>query len=280
MYQAIVIGGGPAGLQAALTLGRMHRQTLLLDSGEYRNGTVEHSHNLLTRDGTAPTELRAQARRELAAYPTVEVRDGAVETVRPAKGGFTVSLARGEDIRAARIILATGIRDELPDIPGLAAEWGRRVAQCPFCHGHEFAGRPVAVALESEHAAMMRRMLGPIASEIIVVSPGDVTRVVPEVKGLRLELRDGSAHAVGGMFISPAPNQRAPFAELLGCRILPSGAVEIDALGRTTIERVYAAGDMAHVAALPGPVVSLAAAIAAGQVAAAAVVLDSVTEGR
>ncbi|MGB3954030.1 MAG: NAD(P)/FAD-dependent oxidoreductase [Brooklawnia sp.] len=279
MFEAIVIGGGPAGLQAALSLGRVHRRTLLLDSGEYRNATVEHSHNLLTRDGTAPAELRAQARRELAEYRTVEVRDGAVYEVRPTENGFTVSLAQGEDVQAARVILATGVRDELPDIPGLAAEWGRRVAQCPFCHGHEFAGLAVAVALDDEHARIVRGMLDPIVSEIVVVSPVELARVVSEDDGIRLELNDSISHTVGGMFIAPVPAQRAPFAEQLGCRMLPSGAVEIDPVGHTSVERVYAAGDMAHVAALPAPVVSLAAAIAAGQVAASAVVRDSILHG-
>jgi len=276
MYDAIVIGGGPAGLQAALTLGRMHRRTLLLDSAEYRNGTVEHSHNLLTRDGTPPAELRAEARRELAAYPTVEVRNAAVEAVASTEEGFTISVAGEERLSASRVILATGMRDELPNIPGLSTEWGRRVAQCPFCHGHEFAGQTVAVALDGDHAAMIQGMLGPVASELIVVSPADIAHVVSHADELRLELRDGTVHAVAGLFIAPTPSQRAPFAEELGCRSLPSGAVEIDPLGRTSVEGVYAAGDMAHIAALPGPIVSLAAAIAAGQMAAAAVVRDSI----
>ncbi|WP_127473554.1 NAD(P)/FAD-dependent oxidoreductase [Microbacterium sulfonylureivorans] len=274
MYEAIVIGGGPAGLQAALTLGRMHRRTLLVDSGEYRNGTVEHAHNLLANDGVAPAELRARARTELVAYPTVEVRDAAVESVVAADGGFTIALADGEVVRAARVVLATGVRDELPPIPGLAAEWGRRVAQCPFCHGHEFAGRAVAVALDGEHAEMIRRMLAPLASEVVVIPPGSIERIVAEAEGLRIETRDGTARSVAGLFVAPTPSQRAPFAERLGCRMLPSGAVEVDLVGATSVPGVYAAGDMAHTAAAAGPMVSLAAAIAAGQMAAAGVVRD------
>lgn len=278
MYDAIVIGGGPAGLQAALTLGRMHRSVLLLDSGEYRNATVEHAHNLLTNDGTPPADLRARARAELDAYATVEVRDAQVQTVAAAGRGFTAALADGEVVRAARVVLATGVHDELPAIPGLAAEWGRRVAQCPFCHGHEFAGRPVAVALDGEHAQGIRAMLAPVASDVEIVPPADLTAVVSEAAGLRLELRDGSTLAVAGLFIAPVPSQRAPFAGQLGCRMLDSGAVEIDAIGRTSVPGVYAAGDMAHVASLPGPMVSLAVAIAAGQAAAAALVRDAISD--
>ena len=278
MYEAIVIGGGAAGLQAALTLGRMHRSVLLLDSGEYRNGTVEHAHNLLTNDGIAPAELRSRARAELAAYDTVEVRDAAVSHVSRDGDGFEVVLADGDAVRGIRILLATGVRDELPAIPGLAADWGRRVAQCPFCHGHEFAGRPIAVALDGDHAEMIRRMLLPVASEVVMIRPGDIARVVGEEDGLRVDLHDGGSHAIAGLFIAPVPHQRAPFAEQLGCRLLPSGAVEIDATGRTSVEGVYAAGDMAHVAVAAGPMVSLAAAIAAGQLAAAGVVRDLIAD--
>uniref|UniRef100_UPI0013E2E744 NAD(P)/FAD-dependent oxidoreductase n=1 Tax=Microbacterium sp. CPCC 204701 TaxID=2493084 RepID=UPI0013E2E744 len=125
LYDAIVIGGGPAGLQAALTIGRMHREVLLLDSGEYRNATVSHGHNLVTNDGRDPAELRATARAELAAYPTVEVRDRAAESVSGTLGDFRVTLADGIE-RARRVVLATGMRDELPPVPGLAEQWGRR----------------------------------------------------------------------------------------------------------------------------------------------------------
>lgn len=275
LYDAIVIGGGPAGLQAALTIGRMHRQVLLLDSGEYRNAAVEHAHNLVTNDGRAPAELRAIARAELAAYPTVEVRDTAVESVSGALGDFRVELPGGTE-RARRLVLATGMRDELPPVPGLAEQWGRLVAQCPFCHGHEFAGRRVAILVEGEHGEMVGRMLRPVVASALIVPPADVARVAASGDGLELTLTDGTAERVAGIFTAATAHQRAPFAGQLGCGLLPGGGVEIDALGRTTVPGVYAAGDMAHTAAVPGPLVSLAAAIAAGQLAAASVVRDDI----
>lgn len=275
MYDVIVIGGGPAGLQAALTIGRMHRTVLLLDSGEYRNATVEHAHNLLTNDGRSPAELRRLARAELAAYETVEVRPAAVAAVSGALGGFEVVTADGVE-RSRRLVLATGMRDELPAVPGLAEQWGRRVAQCPFCHGHEFAGERIGILIYGEHAAMIERMLRPVVASAFIARPADVAAVTEVDGGLELRLLDGRTERVAGVFTAAASTQRAPFAAQLGCGMLPGGGVEIDPLGRTTVAGVYAAGDMAHLAAVPGPMVSLAAAIASGQLAGASAVRDAI----
>ncbi|WP_194396966.1 NAD(P)/FAD-dependent oxidoreductase [Microbacterium atlanticum] len=275
MYDVIVIGGGPAGLQAALTIGRMHRTVLLLDSGEYRNGTVEHAHNLLTNDGRSPAELRRIARDELAAYDTVKVRGASVTAVSGALGDFSVTAAGGVE-RARRLVLATGMRDELPAVPGLAEQWGRRVAQCPFCHGHEFARQRVAILIEGEHSLMIERMLRPVVASALIAAPADVARVEEAGEGLALTLAGGGVEHVAGIFTAATARQRAPFAAQLGCALLPSGGVEVDPLGRTTVPGVYAGGDMAHLAAVPGPMVSLAAAIASGQLAGASAVRDEI----
>ena len=277
MYETIVIGGGPAGLQAALTLGRMHRRTLLLDSGDYRNATVEHAQNLITHDGRSPAELRALARDDIAAYDTVEIRDAAAAAVSVADASgavaeeFVVDLGDRAE-RAQTVVLATGLRDELPAIPGLAGAWGREVASCPFCHGHELSGRRVAVLGTGEHVAMQSAMLGRIASELLVIDPATVRAVERVDDGLRVTMADGSSQRVAGMFVAPLSSQRAPFAEQLGARMLPSGCVEIDVMGQTSVPGLFAAGDMAHAATLPGPMASLAAATSAGQLAAAGAV--------
>ena len=276
MYDAIIIGGGPAGLQAALTLGRMHRRTLLLDSGEYRNATVRHAHNLLTNDGRDPAELRRIARAEIAAYDTVETRDAVAADVVPGDGHLRV-VVDGEEHRTHAVILATGVADELPPIPGLAVHWGDTVANCPFCHGHEFAGRPVAVVNGSDHAAVLARMLEPVASEVHIVDPTDVREVVDAPEGLRLVFDDGSALEVAGAFVAPTSRPRGDLLERLGVQRQDSGAVRTDAFGRTSVEGVYAVGDIAHPDHLPGPLFSLAAAIAGGQLAAVAVVQSRVS---
>ncbi|MFJ4036738.1 NAD(P)/FAD-dependent oxidoreductase [Microbacterium sp. NPDC090007] len=277
MYDAIIIGGGPAGLQAALTLGRMHRRTLLLDSGEYRNATVRHAHNLLTNDGRDPAEIRRIARAEIAAYDTVEIRDAAVTGVEREDNALRVD-AGGEALRTHAVILATGVADELPPIPGLAAHWGDTVANCPFCHGHEFAGRPVAVLNASPHAAVLARMLEPVASEVLVIDPAAVREVVGRDDGLRLHLHDGSAVEVAGAFAAPTWRVRAAFLDRLDLLRQDSGALRTDAFGRTSVEGVYAVGDIAQPDHLPGPLFSLAAALAGGQLAAVAVVQSLVMD--
>lgn len=266
---AIVIGGGPAGLQAALTLGRMHRDVVLLDSGRYRNGTVEHAHNLATHDGIAPTEYRRLARVDLAAYTTVEVREVAADRVEQDGGTFVVH-AGGSMLRAAALVLATGVRDALPDVPGIAEAWGREIAHCPFCHGHEMAGRRVALDAEGPHLERLTAMLSRIGAELVPVA-GRLRGVVRRAGGLDLTLDDGEIH-VDGMFIAPAFSQSAPFAEQLGLELNESGCVRVSAFQATSLPGVFAAGDAAHVAELPMPMSSIVTSQAAGMVAGAAAV--------
>ncbi len=294
MDDVIVIGGGPAGLQAALTLGRVHRDVLLLDSGQYRNATVGHLHNFIGRDGTPPAELRAIARQELAAYETVDVRDVVATSVEPGGDGFLVSTNDGT-LSARALVLATGVRDTLPGTPGLAELWGREAAHCPFCHGHEVAGRDVGILGTGPHTSSLGALLSRIASSVVVFADGaeladeDAARLAslgidvrPEpVSGLRrtadglvVILDGGGELPLGGIFVAPAMSQSAPFAEQLGLAMLPSGCIEIDALGRTSLPGVYAAGDLAHQAVLPKPLTSVLNAAAAGLTAGSACAHD------
>ncbi len=279
MYDVIVIGGGPAGLQAGLTLGRVHRSALVLDSGEYRNAPTAHLHNFIGQDGSPPAELRAAARKEIERYGTVEVRDAAVETVQARDGHFELAVAGGGSEQARRLLLATGLRDRLPDIPGLADVFGDLAAHCPFCHGHEFSGGTVAISA-GPHAAMLAGTMGRIAGRLVVVGaadepvpgvesvPSEIAEVRREDGRARLVLADGGELVVDGLFVSPQLEQSAPFAEQLGLTLLPSGCVEVDVLGRTSLAGVSAAGDLAHLAALPMPLASVLNAASAGQVAA------------
>ena len=290
-YDVVVIGGGPAGLQAALTLGRMHRSVLLLDSGEYRNAAAKEMHNFVTHDGRSPEEFRAAARRDLQPYATVEVRGRRATEVADDGGRWRVTLDDTGTVVARRVVLATGLRDTLPDIPGLSDLWGDVVAHCPYCHGHELSGRHVGILGNGPHAARVALLLERIAARITVFADGaeldEATRaqlarggvdVRPEkVSGVRrsstgatVELATGADEEVAGLFVSTAFAQAAPFAEQLSLELLPSGCIRIDELGRTSRQGIYAAGDLAHLAALPMPLASVLTATSAGLLAATA----------
>ncbi len=273
MYDALVIGGGPAGLQAALTLGRMHRPALLLDSGTYRNAPVDAMHNIVTNDGRDPAEFRAIVRGELAAYDSVAVRDLAAASVdRRDDGTFATTLADGSVVESRTVVLATGLRDVMPDVPGFAEQWGRTVHMCPFCHGHELSGRRVAIQ-DSPAVGHLVTMLGPIVGSVEVVPP--VTSVEMTPAGLRVSSGSDSV-VVDGLFAHPAYEQAAPFAAQLGLEMRESGCIAVNLFGQTSVPGVYAAGDLAHVADLPMPMASVLAAAYAGQMAGASALRDMV----
>jgi thioredoxin reductase len=295
-YDVVVIGGGPAGLQAALTLGRMHRTVLLLDSGEYRNAPATNLHNFVTHDGTPPAEFRAAARADLAAYDTVTVCEATATWVK-AEGpeDFRVDLADGTAVGARRIVLATGVRDTLPDKPGLTGLFGTVAAHCPYCHGHEFSGKHVAVLGSAPHTAMVALLVSRIASSLTIladggvpdqettdllvrsgisVEPREIAAFEAAADGAAVVFADGRTLDVGGLFVATTWAQSARFGEDLGLALLPSGCIEVDAMGRTSLSGVYAAGDLAHTSALPMPLASVLNAAAAGQVAAASLDRD------
>jgi thioredoxin reductase len=295
-HDVAVVGAGPAGLQAALTLGRMHHDVLVLDAGRYRNDPATHMHNFLAHDGRPPAELRAAARDDLASYKTVVVRDLGVASVRPLDGGFVLELADGQTVTAARVVLATGLRDTLPATPGVAELFGTVAAHCPYCHGHEFAGLPVGILGSGPHVARVGLLLHRIAERVtvfadagaldpdtadllaragIAVRPEPVTGVCRSAVGARVTFAGGGDEEVAGLFVTTAFEQAAPFADQLGLAMLPSGCVEVDAVGRTSMPGVYAAGDLAHTAAFPMPMASVLNAAAAGLLAATAVDSDA-----
>ena len=185
-----------------------------------------------------------------------------------------MTLADGSVVTARNVVLATGLRDVMPDIPGFAEQWGRTVHVCPFCHGHELSGKRVAIQ-DSPAAGHAVAMLSPIAGSIKVVPP--VTGVAPSAAGL-VVTSGSTAVVVDGLFAHPAFEQAAPFAAQLGLELRESGCIAIDLFGHTSVPGVFAAGDLAHVAELPMPMPSVLAAAAAGQLAGAMVVRDMLME--
>lgn len=262
---AVVVGAGPAGLAAALTFGRMRRRVLVLDTGEPRNRYTEHLHNFPTRDGIAPAEYRALARTELARYPTVALRDERVVRARVTDGLVTLGLESGAAPEARRIVVAGGIRDTLPPIDGLAELFGRSVFTCPYCDGYEAGGAPVGLICTAPgqvaHAAGLLRMLGDdvtVFANGIEVSEEErsgadrLGALVVEERVVRLRhegervvvlVAGGAETRCDRVFVPTEVNSSNRLAEQLGCKTNADGFIEVDELGRTSVARVYAAGD-------------------------------------
>lgn len=276
-----IIGGSFAGLSAALQLARARRNVTVIDAGEPRNRFAAASHGFLTQDGAKPAEILAEARRQLAAYPTVRMVEGRAEKVFGITDAFSITLQEGEELSARRIVLAHGVSDSLPDIPGLAAEWGKRVAHCPYCHGYEFGGGPLGVlAANGEvalHHAMLVREWGPVTLFLngvvepdpamlqqfeargVAVERRPVTAVVSGAEGLSVQLADGNAVDIVGLFTQPRSLPSTDIGEQLGCLHVesPFGPIlKVDETKQTTVSGVFAAGDIAR----PAPNVPFAVA--------------------
>jgi thioredoxin reductase len=265
---AIVIGGGPAGLSAATWLARYRRTVLVLDSGEYRNRWADASHGYFSRDPANPAELLAQARADLQAYPTAELRHTrAVKAAPIGEGGFEVVTGGGR-LTGRRLVLATGVRDQFPDVEGFFDHYGASVFHCPSCDGYEAKGRPVVAIGWSEQVVGFALELLGWASQVTVVTDGrrfegDAEHrrmlerhgvAVREETALELVGTRGDLRAIrlaGGQtvecqlgFFSIAHHPLTGLGEQLGCQRDAQGYLVVDANGATTVPGVYAAGDV------------------------------------
>lgn len=265
-FDCVVIGGGPAGLSAALVLGRSRRRVVLIDAGEPINRTVEHSHGFFTRDGASPAELARIGREQLAPYD-VTLIDGFVTSAARTDAGFDVRVDTGRAISASRMVLASGMRVDLPELPGLAASWGKGAATCPYCHGWEVRDQPLGVlALDADRARHLAVLLTQWSRDITLYAQG---LTIPDAeqlaaRGVRVEERvvvaldeqsgaitgvrldDGTTSACGGIFLGAAPSYDSTLIMGLGADLDPAtGWPVADAWGRTSVDGLWVAGNAA-----------------------------------
>jgi thioredoxin reductase len=286
MYDAIVVGGGPAGISAALWLARYRRRVLLIDGAEHRNRWVDQSHGYFTRDPSPPRELLDIALEQLGAYPYAERMTGNVTAVRREDGEFVLT-ADGTEYRALRLVLATGVEDAFPEVERFFDHYGADVFHCPTCDGYEAQGRNVVVLGWSEHVAGFALTMLDWAASVVVVTDGHefagdhetlasygVAVVQDEalrLVGTRGDLRGIVLRTLGELpcelvFFSVAHNPRNDLAVALGADVSDEGCVLVDDEGRTSVEGLYACGDLTpgmqliQVAAAKGTVAGISAA--------------------
>jgi thioredoxin reductase len=246
-WECIVIGGGVAGLSAALVLGRARRRTLVLDGGRQSNRPADHIGGLLGQEGTAPGDLYDRGREQLALYDTVLIRDAEAVDARAEEDGFVVLLANdGQELRSRTLVLATGMDYEVPDVAGFSEHWGGAVFHCPFCHGWEVRDRPLVVYGEGSVAEQQAALLRGWSRDVTMVTPGELAGLRVEDGTLRaVVLHDGSEVACEGVLVHAPLRRRGRLPERLGLALTENGLVQVDALARTSVPGVYAAGDLA-----------------------------------
>jgi thioredoxin reductase/predicted methyltransferase len=270
MYDVIVVGGSYAGMAAALQLVRGRRSVCVIDAGQRRNRFASSSHGVLALDGAAPVEIAGTAKTQLLRYPTVTWRDGMVVRAEKNEDSFTVHLEHGELVIARRLVLATGVTDELPAIPGLAERWGQSVFHCPYCHGYELDRGQLGVLATGEaslHQALLIPEWGPTTFFTNgVFTPTDAQRQHLHARGVTLEpervtaitgervtvqLQDGRSIALAGLFLAPRVHPASPLAAQLGCTFADSPLgpyIQTDEARQTSVAGVFACGDAARVA--------------------------------
>ena len=246
-WDCVVVGGGVAGLSAALVLGRARRRTLVLDRDRQSNRPAAHVGGLRGLDGTAPAELYARAREQLAAYDAVVVRADEAVDARAEGDGFVVVLdGDGGEVRARALVLATGMDYEVPDVPGFREHWGGAVFHCPFCHGWEVRDRPLVVYGRGDVAERQAALLQGWTDDVTVVDPDEVAGLRVEAGRMRaLVRRDGSEVPCVAVLVHAPLRPRSRLPERLGLALTDDCLVAVDGSARTSMPGVYAAGDVA-----------------------------------
>lgn len=293
-YDVVVVGGGAAGLSAALVLTRARRSVAVIDAGEPRNGPAAHMQGYLSRDGLPPHKLLSIGRQEVRSYGGVIVSDTVVAVAQLSATAFSVELATGERLIARRVLVTTGLRDELPDIPGLDERWGRDLLHCPYCHGYEVRDKRVGVLGGTpdavQHALLIRQwtpdvvyfphtdMMTPeqatqLEARAIGVVHGNVSGLVVVDDTLRgVQLEDGRVVDRDVVFVRPRLVPNSDLLRGLGCTVNDGGWASVDAVGMTSTPGVWAAGNASN------PRAQVITAAGEGSAAAIAINADLVNE--
>ena len=267
LFDCAIIGGGPAGLNAALVLGRARRNTILFDNNSPRNAVTQESHGFITRDGIKPKEFREIAHKEIGKYPSVIYEKEEITSITKKDQLFELVTSNNELYQSKTIIISTGLRDVLPDIENISDYYGKSLFNCPYCDGWELRDKPLVVIIEEQTQGFhFIQTIYNWSKDLIVCTNGkpilnpDQKRLIHN-KGIKIieskiknfegkngqmekiHFENGESIIRKGGFVLPQPIQASDFAKKLGCEYNSSGGISVDFYGRTNIQGVYAAGD-------------------------------------
>lgn len=267
MFDVVIVGGSAAGLSAGLILGRFRRKVLICDSGQPRNARSQGVHGFLSRDGITPQELLRISREQLKPYTTVEFRKVTVVDVVRHEDHFEIINSDGTHETARKILLATGVKDQLPPIEGLETLWGQHVFHCPYCHGWEARDQAIAVIANATQAIHVSQLMSALTDDIVICTNGDdsitdeqaqlltdhqirlMTAPIAELKWTPQALQgiaftDGQFLERNALFVAATQHQHSTLPAKLGCALTEMGLVAVDQQGKTSVDGIYAAGDL------------------------------------
>ena len=266
-YEVLIIGGGPAGLQSALTLGRVRRKVLLCDDNRGRNAPTSHMQNFPTRDGTSPTEFREEFKKDIRKYKTVKMQTATVLAITKEEKKFVAELSSGEKVLVEKLIFASGIEDIPMPIPGMKEAWGKAIFHCPYCHGHEFRDKTMGILALDDHALHMVAILSNLASNLIVLTHGQnglseekrnilkqknipihdekIVSIVSDGEELKEVILKGNKHIkMSALQYRPQTKSKSDIPLTLGCKKNEMGLYIVDEMGKSTEENIFIVGDM------------------------------------
>ena len=265
-FDVIIIGGSYAGLSAAMSLGRSMRKVLIIDSGKPCNRSTPHSHNFITQDGEKPAAIAQKAKDQVLKYDTVKWMDAAAARGVKTAHGFEITTQAGDNFSAGKLVIATGINDEMPHIKGFEACWGISVIHCPYCHGYEFRGKNTGIMANGERAFHLASLVNNLTDNITLFTSGKADLSDEQISKLathnikittteigsiehdagrikKIFLVDGSTVDVDALYASIPFTQQSNIPASLGCEITTEGHIKVDDFQQTTVEGVFACGD-------------------------------------
>jgi len=288
LYDVIIVGGSYAGLSAAMTLGRSLRDVLIIDNGQPCNRQTPNSHNFITQDGEKPGNISAKARAQVLNYKTVELMDGLATYGARSEDGFIISTEDGRQFNSKKLIIATGIKDQMPGINGFAECWGISIIHCPYCHGYEFRGQKTALMANGHMAMHLVSLVHNLSKDLKILTNGaaefsseeegklnhhNIEIIEKEILKIDNQkgkidaviFSDGTKESFAALYAVIPFSQHSDIPELLGCDFTANGHISVNVLQQTNITGVYACGDSTS------PMRSVANAVYSGNMAGAAV---------